>query len=297
MRILLVEDEEPDALLVRRSLSDAARRLSAVVEVVWVQSLEEASERLKAERWDAAILDLTLGPHRGPVVVETLSPLLAAGAACIVLTEQSAVDLQTWQRPLLTSGADSVFSKETADPFVLLSAIEAAAVRHDLRLQRGPAQVAEAVRSLGQVVRAELVEVRDLLAQALEQVDQARAEMQNMSARVDEIRAALPSDDTDETAQAPPQSSAASGQSRGGVIVALGQTWSSMDTTSRGAAIVAITTILGGLIPLVSTCTGNPAPPVPISAPATMPAGELTPAGQDTAEPAGDGPQGPLPQP
>lgn len=56
IRVLLVEDDQADALLARRSLSQCQTRF----EIEHVSSLNEACERLEENRWDAVLLDLTL---------------------------------------------------------------------------------------------------------------------------------------------------------------------------------------------------------------------------------------------
>lgn len=83
IRVLLVEDDDGDALLVREHLSDAG----LVVDLVWVRSLDEALERLDV---DCVLLDLGLPDAMG---IGALERLLHAGApAVVVLTGLSGTD-------------------------------------------------------------------------------------------------------------------------------------------------------------------------------------------------------------
>lgn len=83
VRILLVEDDDGDALLVREHLADAG----LPVDLVWVRSLDEALEQLDV---DCVLLDLGLPDAMG---IGALQRLLAAGApAVVVLTGLAGTD-------------------------------------------------------------------------------------------------------------------------------------------------------------------------------------------------------------
>ena len=84
IRLLLVEDDEQDALLVREHLDDAALR----VDLTWVRTLDEAFDHLGV---DCVLLDLGLPDAIG---LPALERLLAAGApAVVVLTGLSGADV------------------------------------------------------------------------------------------------------------------------------------------------------------------------------------------------------------
>ena len=84
IRLLLVEDDEGDAILVREHLADAGLD----VDLYWVRTLDEAIDRLHV---DIVLLDLGLPDAMG---IAALERLLAAGApAVVVLTGLAGTDI------------------------------------------------------------------------------------------------------------------------------------------------------------------------------------------------------------
>ncbi|WP_456786414.1 PP2C family protein-serine/threonine phosphatase [Cellulomonas sp. P5_C5] len=84
VRLLLVEDDEGDAVLVREHLADAGLD----VDLHWVRTLDEAIDRLHV---DLVLLDLGLPDAMG---IAALERLLAAGApAVVVLTGLAGTDI------------------------------------------------------------------------------------------------------------------------------------------------------------------------------------------------------------
>ncbi|MET0789008.1 MAG: SpoIIE family protein phosphatase [Cellulomonas sp.] len=84
IRLLLVEDDEGDAILVREHLDDAGLH----VDLTWVRTLDEAIDRLDV---DLVLLDLGLPDAIG---ITALERLLGAGApAVVVLTGLSGTDV------------------------------------------------------------------------------------------------------------------------------------------------------------------------------------------------------------
>jgi len=84
IRLLLVEDDEGDAILVREHLADAGLE----VDLTWVRTLDEAIDNLHV---DLVLLDLGLPDAIG---IPALERLLAAGApAVVVLTGMSGTDI------------------------------------------------------------------------------------------------------------------------------------------------------------------------------------------------------------
>jgi signal transduction histidine kinase/DNA-binding response OmpR family regulator len=82
IRVLLVEDSESDADLMRCALQEAG---AGRFELTWVERLEEGLARLRREPYDALLLDLHLPDSSGP---ETFRRALSAapGIALVVLT-------------------------------------------------------------------------------------------------------------------------------------------------------------------------------------------------------------------
>ena len=69
IRVLLVDDDEDDALLTRGLLSD----VSAVrFELEWVHTFEEGVERLRQGEHDVALVDWRLGTHDGLELIGAL---------------------------------------------------------------------------------------------------------------------------------------------------------------------------------------------------------------------------------
>ncbi len=84
IRLLLVEDDEGDAILVREHLADAGLD----VDLAWARTLDEAIDQLQV---DLVLLDLGLPDAMG---ISALERLLAAGApAVVVLTGLSGTDV------------------------------------------------------------------------------------------------------------------------------------------------------------------------------------------------------------
>ena len=77
LRVLLVEDDEGDAVLVRELLTDAA----APVDLMWAPSLG-AAERLWSASTDCVLLDLQLPDASG---LDGLRRLLRHGAVAVVV--------------------------------------------------------------------------------------------------------------------------------------------------------------------------------------------------------------------
>ncbi len=92
IRLLLVEDNPADALLLRHALAEASE---SFFEVTHVQSMGEAVRRLAEERFDAILLDLSLPDSRGLKTVEQADDV-AGQVPIIVMTglddEGTAID-------------------------------------------------------------------------------------------------------------------------------------------------------------------------------------------------------------
>jgi serine phosphatase RsbU (regulator of sigma subunit) len=120
LRVLLVEDDEGDAVLVRELLADTA----AAVDLVWAQSLGEA-ERLWSASMDCVLLDLQLPDASG---LDGLRRLLRRGAvAAVVLT---GLDDQQQGVDAVGAGAQDYLVKGQIDGHSLERVIRYAVQRH-----------------------------------------------------------------------------------------------------------------------------------------------------------------------
>ncbi|NKY39290.1 SpoIIE family protein phosphatase [Cellulomonas septica] len=118
--MLLVEDDDGDALLVREHLSDAG----LPVDLVWVRSLDEALERLDV---DCVLLDLGLPDAMG---IGALERLLGAGApAVVVLTGLSGADAGV---QAVAAGAQDYLVKGEVDGELLSRSVRYAVQRRRL---------------------------------------------------------------------------------------------------------------------------------------------------------------------
>ena len=104
IRVLLVDDDEDDALLTRDLLGEVNH---VAFQLEWVRTFEEAMERLRQAEHDVALVDWRLGPHDGIELIR-----LAAESGCpvpiILLTGRGghAVDLAAME-----AGAADFLSK------------------------------------------------------------------------------------------------------------------------------------------------------------------------------------------
>jgi serine phosphatase RsbU (regulator of sigma subunit) len=120
IRLLLVEDDDQDALLVREHLDDAALR----VDLTWVRTLDDALGHLGV---DCVLLDLGLPDAIG---LPALERLLAAGApAVVVLTGLSGADVGL---QAVAAGAQDYLVKGEVDGELLGRSIRYAVQRRRL---------------------------------------------------------------------------------------------------------------------------------------------------------------------
>jgi serine phosphatase RsbU (regulator of sigma subunit) len=120
LRVLLVEDDEGDAVLVRELLTDAA----APVDLVWAPSLG-AAERLWSAGMDCVLLDLQLPDASG---LDGLRRLLRRGAIAVVVL--TGLDDQRQGVAALSAGAQDYLVKGQIDGRSLERVIRYAVQRH-----------------------------------------------------------------------------------------------------------------------------------------------------------------------
>ncbi|MDP1926354.1 MAG: PAS domain S-box protein, partial [Thiobacillus sp.] len=106
--VLLIEDEPADAKLIQNALTGAGNSLFCVE---WVTRLADALERLKSERFEVVLLDLSLPDSKG---LEAFDQVFQAAPDSLILVLSGLTDeetaLQAMQR-----GAHDYFSKGHVD--------------------------------------------------------------------------------------------------------------------------------------------------------------------------------------
>lgn len=108
LRILLIEDDEGDRDLALEYLKEDN---SYLYQVTWANSLETGLKKLKAERFDAIILDLVLPDSRG---VTTVSKLCARSGNTPVIVS-SYFDENTLASKVIELGAQDYLAKDLMD--------------------------------------------------------------------------------------------------------------------------------------------------------------------------------------
>jgi two-component system, NtrC family, response regulator AtoC len=154
IRILIVEDNPVDAIWVKKQLT---RINTMSFEVTHVESLAEAAERLRSEKFHVILLDLLLPDSQG---LETFLEIRKyAGGIPVVVT--SGINDEALAIAAVRTGAQDYLVKDKWDGFILSRSIVYAIER-----QRLLAQLGEAERSLRQSeerFRAVFEGARDLI--------------------------------------------------------------------------------------------------------------------------------------
>lgn len=128
VRILLIEDDPEDVLLIREFLSRADGAIGAF-ELETANQLETGLERLARGKFDVALLDLSLPDGRG---LETISRacLESVQTPLIVLTSSNDEQLAL---EAVSRGAQDYLVKKQVNPSVLARAVRYAIERHRLK--------------------------------------------------------------------------------------------------------------------------------------------------------------------
>jgi signal transduction histidine kinase len=151
IRILLVEDDPDDALLVEEALQEAScsTSLGWVYRVRWVKTFAEASSCLEAEEFHLVLLDLNLPDARG---MELLRAVLGDGQGppVVVLTGQQDEELDA---AALKEGAQDYLVKGSFNTHGLCGSIRHALERHKLRqeLEKHTAELARGKQRLNRI--------------------------------------------------------------------------------------------------------------------------------------------------
>lgn len=134
-RILLVEDNRADAVLLQEMLTrDAQGRF----ELCWTTSLRETLERIERERFDAVFLDLSLPDSQG---LDTIARLCAAAPAMPVLVMTGLTDEQV-ATEAVRCGAEDYLVKGQTDARSMIRA-----VRYAIQRKRAEAELIAAKNS------------------------------------------------------------------------------------------------------------------------------------------------------
>ena len=136
-RLLLLEDDSDDALLVQASLENAAPR---EFELTRAARLADALELLADGRFDVMLSDLGLPDSPGPATVQAIRERAPAGLPLVVLTGR---DDEALGRDAIKLGAQDYLMKGRADGALLARALRYAIERK--RLESGLREANEAL--------------------------------------------------------------------------------------------------------------------------------------------------------
>lgn len=170
LQVLLVEDNEHDVELIRRSF----RRMSRLrCELDWASSLEAAQSRIPKHQHHVALVDLELGDSWG---LSTLEQVRAAAPhlPVIVLTGATSESLAL---EALRGGAQDYLSKDDISPPLLERTIEYALERHRLL---GMVTRSERMASVGQLSAGVAHELNSPIAQILAELVEVRDELDRL---------------------------------------------------------------------------------------------------------------------
>ena len=131
VRVLLVEDDPGDALLIRELLSESHDGF----EVVWVRSLREATEQCRLAPFDCALVDLGLPDATG---LDALKQLLAACPETTVVALTGLTDRELARRAV-AAGAQDYLIKDQVNAGLLDRTIRLAIERRIAERGRGRA--------------------------------------------------------------------------------------------------------------------------------------------------------------
>ncbi len=115
-RVLLVEDDRTDAVLILKALADPK---DGSFEVEWVTCLADALERLARGGIDVVLLDLTLPDGEG---IEAFDRVFRAAPEALILVLSAVDDEETGRRAVLR-GAHDYLAKAHADAYWLPRAL------------------------------------------------------------------------------------------------------------------------------------------------------------------------------
>lgn len=139
IQILLVDDQESDAFLTNRALSQIS---TAKYQVEYAINLTEAIEKARTQTFDVVLLDLGLPESAGIETLQRFRSSIDQELPTIVLT---GLDDEETALSALQEGAQDYLRKQDVNPFSLSRSIRYSAHRHQLKTQ-----LAQVITSLQQ---------------------------------------------------------------------------------------------------------------------------------------------------
>ena len=112
LRILLIDDDEDDFILIRDMLSD---RVDARLSLDWVSSFETGLDLVLSRSHDAYLLDYRLGERTG---IELLREALARGAVAPIILLTGLGDPETDERAMQEGAADFLVKGQISAPLL-----------------------------------------------------------------------------------------------------------------------------------------------------------------------------------
>ncbi|GEM_PF-312716 len=151
LRLLLVEDSRPDAVMVKALLA-RARDEGTPIRVEWSETLSEALGRLSAEEYDLVLTDLFLPDGDG---LETFVRLYAAAPLVPIVVLTGSIDDRVADQAVQCGAQDYIIKGEVTAA-EMVSRIRFARERHEtlLRLERFARELDAGERSLQRLVHS-----------------------------------------------------------------------------------------------------------------------------------------------
>jgi C4-dicarboxylate-specific signal transduction histidine kinase len=184
-RVLLIEDEESDALLVRRCLREPRRPEGPAFHLEHLTTLQQGLDHLAKQDTDVVLLDLNLPDSQG---LDTLGRLREADAEIPVAVFTAAGDEGTALGALRKGAQDYVVKDDLVHSGALLRrvvryAMERQRIGRETQRLHDRLRQAEKIESLGVLSAGVALSFNTLLGTVLEETDEAIAELHDAGRR------------------------------------------------------------------------------------------------------------------
>ncbi len=156
LRILLVEDDEVDRMMIRRVL----KRCQETVRVCEVGSVSEARAALAAGLFDCALLDRSLPDGEGLDLIREIEVMSKQRTAVVMLT---GIDDEEGALRALSEGADDYLVKGHIDDFAILRSVRYAMQRRRVDDLRAQIQHMDRLAGLGRLAAGAAHEINNPL--------------------------------------------------------------------------------------------------------------------------------------